>query len=68
MDDQKETDAGTKIAWLAIETGEDEDAGLAEGEDDGEKLLRGLVQFAIGLEVEVDVDEVGTSQKLENGH
>jgi hypothetical protein len=49
---------------LSVETGEDEDAGLAEGEDDREELLRGLVELAIGLEVQVDVDEVGTGKEL----
>jgi hypothetical protein len=37
---------------------------LSEGEDDGEELLRRLVEFTIGLEVEVDIDEVGAGQKL----
>lgn len=45
---------------MTIKTGEDEDASLAEGEDDCKELLRSLVEFAIGLEVEVDVDEMCT--------
>ena len=50
----------TKVTWLTIKTGEDEDASLAEGEDDRKELLRSLVEFPIGLEVEVDVDEMCT--------
>jgi hypothetical protein len=38
---------------------------LTEGEDDGKELLRSLVKFAVGLEVEVDIDEVSTSEELE---
>ena len=64
MDDQEKTDTGTEIAGLAIETREDENAGLAEGEDDGEQFLGGLIQFAVGLEVKVDVDEMSTSEEL----
>jgi hypothetical protein len=37
---------------------------LANGEDNGEEFLRGLVEFAIGLEVQVDVDEVGSCKEL----
>jgi len=39
---------------------------LAEGEDDGEEFLGCLVKFTVGLEVEVDIDEVGASKKLQN--
>ena len=64
MNDQEETDAGAEVAWLTVETGEDADTGLTEGEDDCEQFLRSLVEFAVGLEVEVDVDEMGASKKL----
>ena len=64
LDNQEKTDASTKIARLAIETSEHENAGLTEGEDDGEEFLGGLIQFAVGLEVEVDVNEMGTGKEL----
>lgn len=50
---------------MAIETCEDENAGLTKGEDDGEELLRSLVELAVGLEVEVHVNEVSTGEQLE---
>jgi hypothetical protein len=37
---------------------------LTEGEDDGEELLRGLVEFTVGFEVKVDIDQMGTGEKL----
>jgi hypothetical protein len=37
---------------------------LAEGKDDGKEFLRGLVEFAVGFEIEVDVDEVSPSEEL----
>jgi hypothetical protein len=64
LHDEEEADSRAEIAGLAVETGEDEDASLAEGENDREELLRGLVELAVGLEVEVDIDEVGTGKKL----
>jgi hypothetical protein len=67
LDDQENTDTGTKVTGLAVETSQDVDTGLAEGKDDGEQLLGGLVELAVGLEVQVDVDEVGTGKELGNG-
>lgn len=67
LNDQQNADTGTEITGLAIETGQDVDTSLAEGEDNGEKLLGSLVKFAIGLEVKVDIDEVGTSEELWQG-
>lgn len=64
LNNQQDTDTGAKIAWLAIETSQDIDTSLTEGKDDCEKLLGGLVQFTVGLEVKVDIDEVGTSEEL----
>lgn len=64
LDDQQNTDTSAEVAGLAIETSQDVDAGLAEGQDDGEQLLCGLVKLTVGLEVKVDVDEVGTSEEL----
>jgi hypothetical protein len=64
LNDQQDADTGTKITGLAVETSQHIDTSLAEGEDNGEKLLGGLVKFAIGLEVKVDIDEVGTSEEL----
>lgn len=64
LDDQQDADTRTKVAGLAVETSQDVDTGLSEGEDDSEKLLSGLVQLTVGLEVEVDIDEVGTGKEL----
>ena len=58
LDDQQYANTCAEITGKAIETSEDEDAGIAKGEDDGEEFLGGLVEFAVGFEVEVDVDEV----------
>ena len=64
LDNQEDTDTGTQVAWLTVETGQDVDTGLAEGKDDGEQLLGGLVELAVGLEVKVDIDEMGTGKEL----
>lgn len=64
LDNQENTDTGTQVAGLAIETSQDVDTGLAEREDDSEQLLGGLVELAVGLEVKVDIDEVGTGKEL----
>ena len=64
LDNQENADTGTEIAGLAIQTSEDIDTGLTEGKDDSKQFLGGLVEFTVGLEVEVDIDEVGTSKEL----
>lgn len=64
MDNQEEADTSSEIAGLTIKTSEDEDTGLTKRQDDGEELLRGLVQFAVRLEIEVDIDEMSSSKKL----
>jgi hypothetical protein len=64
LHDQEQADAGAQVARLAVQTGEDEDAGLAERQNNGEQLLRRLVQLAVRLEVEVDVDEVSAGEEL----
>lgn len=68
LNDQQNTDTGTKIAGLAVETSQDVNTGLTEREDDSEELLSGLVQFTVGLEIQVDIDEVGTSEELSEQH
>jgi hypothetical protein len=65
LDNQENTDTGTEIAGLTVKTSQDVDTGLAEGENDGEELLSSLVELAVGLQVKVDIDEVGTSKELE---
>lgn len=64
LNDQQNTNASTKVTGLAVESSQHVDTSLAEGQDDGEKLLGGLVKFAIGLEVKVDIDEVRSSEEL----
>jgi hypothetical protein len=65
LDDQQDANTGAQIARLAIETGKDVDAALAEGEDNSEQFLGGLVELAVGFKVKVDVDEVGSGKELE---
>ncbi len=64
LDNQQNTDTSTKVTWLAVETSQDVHTGLSEREDDSEELLSGLVELTVGLEVKVDVNEVGTSEEL----
>lgn len=64
LHDQEHTDTSTEVAGLTIETRKDVDTSLAKGEDDGKQLLSGLVQLAVGLQVKVDIDEVGSSKEL----
>lgn len=66
LEDQEEDDTSAEIAGETIETGEDVDSGGSDGEDEGEELLGGLVELAVRLEVEVNVDHVGTSEELED--
>lgn len=66
LDNQENTDTSTQVAGLAVETSQDVHTGLTEGKDDGEQLLGGLVELTVGLEVKVDVDEVGTGKELGN--
>jgi hypothetical protein len=65
LNNQENTDTSAKVAGLAVETGQDVNASLAEGKDDGKQLLGSLVELAVGLEVKVDVDEVGTGEELQ---
>lgn len=66
LEDEEEDDTGTKVGGRSVETGEDIDSGSTGGEDESQKLLGGLVELAVGLEVKVDVDHVGASKELEN--
>ncbi len=66
LEDEEENDTGAEVRWLSVKTSEDVDGGLPHGQNDGEQLLSSLVELAIGLQVEVDVDEVGTSKELED--
>lgn len=66
LDDQEDTNTSTEVAGLTVETSQDVYTGLTEGKDDGKQLLGGLVELAVGLEVQVDVDEVGTGKELGN--
>ena len=66
LEDEEEDDAGTQVGGGTVETSEDIDSGGTGGEDEGKELLGGLVELTIGLEVEVDVDHVGTGEELED--
>jgi hypothetical protein len=64
LDNQQNTDTSTKVTWLPVEASQDVHTGLSEREDDSEELLSGLVELSVGLEVKVDVNEMGTSEEL----
>ena len=66
LDDQEDTDTRAKIRGLAIDTGEDHDACLTEGKNNSKKLLGGLVELAIRLEIEVDVNKMRSGEELCN--
>lgn len=66
LEDQEEDDTGTEVGGRAVEAAEDVDGGGAGGQDESEELLGGLVQLAVGLEVKVDIDHVGTGEELED--
>ena len=66
LEDEEEDHSGTEVGWLSVKTSENVDCSLSHGEDDSEKLLGGLVELAIGLKVEVDIDEVGSGKELED--
>lgn len=66
LNDEQDTDTGSQVTGLTVKASKDVNAGLAERQDDSEELLGSLVQFAIGFEVEVNVDELGSSKKLES--
>jgi hypothetical protein len=64
LDDQQDANTGAEIARLAIQTGKDVYAALAEGKDNRKQFLGGLVELAVGFEVKVDVNKVGSGKKL----
>lgn len=64
MHDEEQTDASAKVTRLTVETCQDEDTSLAEGEDDCEELLRSLVEFTIGFQVKIYIDQVCSSKQL----
>ena len=66
LDNEENADTGTEVRGLSVETGDDIDDGLTERQENSEELLGGLVELAVRLEVEVDVDEVGSGKKLED--
>lgn len=66
LENQEENDTGTEIRRLSVEASENVDGGLSHRQNDGEELLGGLVELAIGLKVKVDIDEVGSGKELED--
>lgn len=66
LENEQEDDTSTKVGGGTVETSEDVDGGGTGGEDESEELLGGLVEFTVGLEVEVDVNHVGASEELEH--
>lgn len=43
LNNEENADTSTKVGWLAVETGQDVDAGLAERQDDGEELEKSVL-------------------------
>lgn len=66
LEDKEEDNTSAKIGWLTVETGEHVDCSLTHRQDDSEELLSSLVEFAIRLQVEVDIYQVCAGQKLED--
>jgi len=66
LEDQEEDNASTKVRWLTVKTSEDVDSSLTHGQNNGEELLRSLVQLAIRFQVKVDINQVGASEELED--
>lgn len=66
LENEEEDDTSAEVGWLSVKASEDIDGSLSHGENDSEKLLGGLVELAVGLKVEVDIDEVGSSKELED--
>ena len=66
LEDQQDDDTGAEVRGRAIEASEDVDSGGTSRQNESEQLLGGLVELAVRLEVEVDVDQVGTGEELEN--
>lgn len=66
LENQKNDNASAEVRRRAVKASEDVDSGGTGGQNEGEQLLSGLIKLPVGLEVEVDVDEVGTSQELED--
>lgn len=64
LNNQKDTDTSSQVAGLTIKASKDVDTSLTKGQNDSKELLCGLVQLAIGFEVEVDIDELGSSKEL----
>ncbi len=49
---------------MTVEAGQDKDTCLPKGEYDSEKFLGSLVELSVGLEVEIDIDEMSASKEL----
>ncbi len=66
LEDEEEDNASAEVRRLTIETSEHIDSSLTHGQNDGKKLLRSLVELAIRFQVEVNIDQVCASKKLED--
>ncbi|GAV28369.1 hypothetical protein PMKS-001840 [Pichia membranifaciens] len=53
LEDQQEADARTEVGRSAVHAGQDVDGGLAEGQEDGKKLLRNLHELSVVLALRV---------------
>lgn len=66
LEDEKQADTSSEVAWESVKSSQNVDSCLSERENNSEQLLGGLVQFAVRLQVQVDIDHVGTGEKLED--
>lgn len=61
---EEDADAGAEVRRGTVKAGKNENGGLTKGDYDGEQLLCGLVELTVGLQVEIDVNEMGASKQL----
>ena len=66
LEDEEEDDTSTEVTGGTVETSEHVDSSGTSRQDKSKELLSSLVELTVGLEVEVDVDHVGTSEELED--
>lgn len=66
LKNQNEDDTEAEVVRGAVESREDVNETGADTEDDREELLGALEGFAVGLQVEVDINDVGACEKLKD--
>ena len=64
LDDEEGAGDEAELGGGAVETGDDVDDGLGDGEDDAEELLGTLKESTLFLVALVELDELDTSEEL----